>query len=356
MSFTYDMRRRTESHTKKPSGGRPTPRRLFSFDTLKKEKSDGSSDTSGLTRSGTIFPEGSILESEEDPFADTKGWTEKPLVTSPVLEETLPTVETPPPLDLSKPGSVYTSSDAPGGPPLSPSRQRWNTIRTHVLPSISSIESAPIPSPDTLSIPTRPSTPKLPRFGYKRAFRQVVDNVQTQQVGEHKRFAEAIRTACWDARFGEAVHHSKPEREGTLGTVGSSLHLPFMASTTSLQIATSASGSTIQGTNRSGGMRRPQSTQSLAQASRAVPTVTHISRVLSSFSTSLSRPQQLPHENLVLATLLLPFIDPSDGMQVDMEQVNAVETFEYATRTWKALSNEVRSILNLCIPRAELLA
>ncbi|KAJ3556564.1 hypothetical protein NM688_g1961 [Phlebia brevispora] len=340
------MRRRPEPPNKKPSGSRPAPRRLFSFDALKKEKAGGDdarSETPVQRRSRTIISEGSVLESVENPFTDSKGWTEKQLVDSPVFDETtLPEIQTPPPLDLNKPNPVPPAPEGLAAPPLSPSRRRWDTVRLHVLPSVSSVESIPIqsPPPEVSSFPTRPSTPKLPRFGYRKAFRQVVENVQTQQASEHKRLAEAIRLACWNARFGDTTQHPKPEREGTLGTVGSSLHLPFMSSTTSLPMAPSSSGSTIQGANKSGGLRRPQSTQSLAQSIRKVPTVTHLTRVLSSFSTSLTKSQYLPHENLILSTLLLPFLESGESTQVDVEQVNAVETFEYAVRTWKASSNE----------------
>lgn len=338
------MSKRPETSTKKPSGGRPLPRRLFSIDSLKKDRSntgDSARRIPSHSRSRTALLEKSV---EEDPFedSDATAWTEKPLVASPILENEPPSliVEDPTPLDINNPSPAF-SSDAAFAPPPSPSRRRWDTLRLHVLPSASSsVISVPLPSPpsDSSSIPTRPSTPKLPRFGYKKAFRQVVENVQTQQAGEHKRFTEAIRAACWNARFGEAMHHTKPEREGTLG---SSLHLPFMASTASLQMPLSSSASTIQATNRSGGLKRPQSIQSLAQTGRIAPTVTHITRVLSSFSTAANRPQTLPHENLVLSALLLPFLDPREGTQVDMEQATAVEAFEYAVRTWKASSNEV---------------
>ncbi len=346
------MSKRAEPPAKKPSGGRPIPRRLFSIDSLRKEKSTSNTASTVSQSSSQNGPlptvtEKATTQSADDPFSDPTNWTEKPLVSSPPLDEQHDSVSIRTltlSLDQTTPRPF---SDASLGPPPSPSRRRWDTIRSHVLPSINSTDD-PLLSPpaDKPSLPTRPSTPKLHRF-QKKGLRQVVDTVTTnQQVqrNEHQRFAEAIRKACWSARFGETLHQVKHEREGTLNTVGSTLHLPFMASTTSLQVSSSSSSSTIQATGKSGGLRRPQSVQSLAFAGRIAPSVTHIVRVLSSFATSAEKTNTLPHEPLVLSALLLPFLSPREGTQIELEQTTALEIFEYIVQTWQAQSREVNNL------------
>ena len=156
-------------------------------------------------------------------------WTEKEIVPSPddvpQTRDPEPAVkiQAPRPIKFASSRSSLASSDLGLQAPPTPGRRRWDTIRHHVLPGTSSSsDSVPTSPPsETSSIPTRPSTPKLPRFGYKKAFRQVVENVQTQQAGESKRFAEAIRVACWNARFtasARVVHSS--EVVGVAGTPG----------------------------------------------------------------------------------------------------------------------------------------
>lgn len=290
-----------------------------------------------------------ILELPDRPSLDDS-WTEKGLVTSPDQENTkIPTSTTnssgsnirPAPLDLEEPGSILSASEDTvlGGPPSSPSKRRWDTIRHHVIPSdTSSVESVP----DIPAVPPRPSTPKLYRFGQKKAFRQVVETAQTQHVGETKRFSEAVQRACWECRFGETTPLPKPEREPTLGAVGSSLHLPFMMSNTTLQTPSSSNASVNQISNRIGGLKRPQSIQSLAQSSRIPTPIARIARALTS-TTSFNRPRDLPHERLILSTLLLPFLCPHPDSQTENEHATAVETFEYIVRTWKAISVEASS-------------
>lgn len=159
-------------------------------------------------------------------------------------------------------------------------------------------------------------------------------------MGETKRFADAIRRACLECRFGEVSPLAKPEREPTLGAVGSSLHLPFTMSTTSLQTQSSTAMAMQQAMSRVGGLKRPQSMQSLAQSGRVPAPISRIARALAS-TMSLNRPTYIPHELLVLSTLLTLFLFPQSGSQAENEQATAVETFEYIVRTWKASSAEV---------------
>ena len=237
---------------KRPTGGRPLPKRLFSFESLRKDKSVPEPDVSsnprdfGNSTSTLRLVEKPILELGEDPFADTSGWTEKPLVSSPEAKEardpfssSAPQKTKPQPLDLEspKPNSIQSLvDDATPKAPVSPGRRRWDTIRTHVLPSGSiRAETPPLPeqSRDIQSpipfngLPARPSTPKGYRFGQKRAMRQVVDEVRAGH--QTRKLQEDIRRACWTVRFGELPVAPRPEREPSQSTVGSSLHLPFMS-------------------------------------------------------------------------------------------------------------------------------
>lgn len=304
---------------------------------------DLASDVSTFT-SQTPLSEKPIPELAESHVIEDRPWTEEPLVTSPEPQddasEYIPAMQSkkskptlrPAPLDFDKDAD---SASITSTIPTSPSKRRWETIRHHVLPSISSsIDS----TPDAVVIPPRPSTPKAYKFGQKKAFRQVVETAQTQQQGESRRFAEAIRLACWEVRFGEIVQPMKAEREPTLG---SALHLPFALSTTSLP--TSSAASILTAGARIHGLRRPPSISSITSSTRPLPSITHLARALTS-TMSFNRPHELPHEKLVLSTLLIPFLSPLPGLSPDIEQATAVETFEYAIRTWKSSASEVRGI------------
>ena len=92
------MPRRTDAPIKKPTGGRPVPRRLFSLDAFRKEKTtEVPSESSDNGRSNTVLSDETVAESPQDTFTEGAGWTEKPMVTSPVLSvEPIPrTTETP---------------------------------------------------------------------------------------------------------------------------------------------------------------------------------------------------------------------------------------------------------------------
>ncbi|KAI0087407.1 hypothetical protein BDY19DRAFT_893157 [Irpex rosettiformis] len=338
------MRHRQESTKKRPSGGRPVPRRLFSFDSLRKEKSniegeDFASDVSTST-SQTPLSEKPILELPDSQNVEDKHWTETPFVASPEPQDeangyvsavraykSKPTLR-PAPLDFDKDSTTADNASITSAALASPSKRRWDTVRHHVLPSISSsIDSAS----DILAFPPRPSTPKGYKFGQKKAFRQVVETAQTQQQGESKRFAEAIRLACWEVRFGETPQQVKAE-----STLGSTLHLPFALSTASLP--TNSAASILATGTRVHGLRRPPSISSVIPSAREPPSITRLARALTS-SMSFNRPQDLPHEKLVLSTLLIPFLSPLPGTTLEIEQATAVETFEYAIRTWKPHSS-----------------
>ncbi|EKM57985.1 uncharacterized protein PHACADRAFT_139496 [Phanerochaete carnosa HHB-10118-sp] len=346
------------SDAKKPSGGRPTPKRLWSLDHLRRDRSSSGSGTDEADIQADKNPfrarqaEKTILEHLDDPFIDQAQYSGRELVTSPELLDGPESVFrlsaskiAPPALDLGRSGAVASG----GLPPPSPSRRRWETIRHHVMPPASS------PPPDSSSTPDRPSTPKLGLFTNRKAFQKVVETAQTQSHLDSRRLSDALWKACWAAHV---PHKPRPEREGTLGalgnlgnvnlpSMGSSLHLPFMTSTTSLQIPGTATSSLISFPNslKNNAIRRPQSTTSLATAAGPVSAVSKLVQALASTS-SANRPRQLPHESFVLSALLMPFTKIGHSSQ-DEEQSVAVETFESIHRSWAAPT--VQAELERCI-------
>ena len=376
------------SGTKKPSGGRPNPRRLFS---KQRTPSASESDTASVasdkshwrkqsSASTNLLALSEKTEAGIDPFGDEGDslWTGQSMVQSPVEELDEPFGEDDDALTPRPPKTPATARPDPrharaniphlnlGGTliaathgddvPPSPSRRRWDTIRSAVMPSSSSTRSAtppPMPSatgslPDTPStaVPGRPSTPRGYRFGQKRSMRHVVEQVRDVAHDEGRRLAEEIRKACMMVRFGDVSARTQKPEAIAHNTLGSTLHLPFLQSASSsvnASTTTVGSASTAHHTRQmTGGGRRPQSVMSVGTGGRAAPTVTHIARALTS-STSINRPKALPCETQVLAALLVPFIGPHSNEQVGVEQQTAVETFEYAIRTWKASTSEVRA-------------
>ncbi|KAI0763460.1 hypothetical protein BD413DRAFT_484122 [Trametes elegans] len=176
--------------------------------------------------------------------------------------------------------------------------------------------------------------------------RQVVDQARDVAHDETRRLTEEIRRACFSVRFGELPIRKAEREPSAQNTLGSTLHLPFLASASSTvnMGASRIAGHARQATG--GGLKRPQSVVSLGAAAHAAPTIMHIARVLTS-STSVNRPQTLPYETQVLSSLLVPFLGPHGNEQVGAEQNLAVETFEYVIRTWKAPSSEAE--LDRCI-------
>ncbi|GJE94860.1 hypothetical protein PsYK624_110360 [Phanerochaete sordida] len=354
---------RSDTPSKKPAGGRPTPKRLWSLDHLRRDRSSSGTDEEVKADKNPFRSrqtEKTILEHSDDPFSDRAQYTDGELVTSPEIQDgrehkfrLSASKIVPPALDLGKPGAMASE----GLPPPSPSKRRWDTIRHHVIaPTVSS------PPPEAPAAPERPSTPKLPRFANKKTFQRVVETAQTQSHFESKRFSDALWRACWAAHVPEASYRARPEREGTLGalgnlgnlgnvglgSMGSSLHLPFMASTTSLQTPGTAGSSLINFPNsfKSNALRRPQSMASLATVAAGTTTVSRIIQVLTSAG-SANRPRQLPYEAFVLSALLTPFFAKTAHPNVEDEQGIAVETFEFIHKAFAAPT--VQAELDRCI-------
>ena len=83
------------SGTKKPNGGKQLPRRLFSIESLKKQRSNSEDSLSSgaahfraqSSGSSNLLTLSEKIEEGIDPFGDGSGWTDKVVVQSPVDEE-----------------------------------------------------------------------------------------------------------------------------------------------------------------------------------------------------------------------------------------------------------------------------
>lgn len=347
------------AHTpKKPSGGRPLPKRLFSFDALRKQASGHDSDVPSVNESTLRLVEKPSLD-DVGPLATGTSWLEKEPQSSPT-EEFPPSRKTPPPSrdrfrarrQGSKPAPVDSalanSTDnkgegSAGKTPLSPSRHRWDTLRRHVLPSQDSLsETPPVPSTpsDTASIvssvgPSRPSTPKPSRFGVgRKGMRQVVEEARVADVS--RKVVEEIRNACWAIRFGPiAQTATRMERETSQSSNPTLRNMPFLGSTASLPFGSNASTSNLSG-GQKGGLRQRASVQSFAS------TATPLSQLVMLLTRLEQRNSALPIENEVLSALLVPFLSPERFPQCEAEQGLAVEAFEFVIKGPRASATRVR--------------
>ena len=402
-----------DERKKRPSGGQPFAKRLFSLDLNKSSKraesqatlaaaekssldesQPGSSDVPhnsrprvpGLSKrldfSFMEKPRASIDEGQ-DPFSDSPssatsrggigGWGGGRMMDSPDSASAEDRSFSPQSSTTNLPGrvTVEKSSTASSGwrrprkkpsmlsarseaysesneEPSSPSKLRWDHVRQHVLPTNAALRPPPpIASSSIFTPPSRPGTPtKQFRIG-KLGFKQVVEHIQEVSGDQSERFAKDVWDACWMARFGEQ-RAQKPEREVTPGA----FNLTFMSNASvpgihGLGNSSTASLSTTMLNKR--GLRRPPSMQSLASSSHSTPTVLTLSSVLSRYS-SLSATSQdyvdtLPHEAHVLSTLLIQFLNPVNGSQIDAERIIAIEAFEVSVKSWRADSNAVSHLL-----------
>ena len=393
----------SRSHTpKKPSGGRPNVRRLFSKDTFTSQRNPevgGSSrqDATNVKQKMSmpnlgvgarrhqppldILTEGMLTTNERN----NRPWLSREMADSPGSASTEGLVnESPASKANSLPASdselahgsdSASASSARRGkptpvyvppreqiispPPSSTPRARWATIRRAYLPSSTSsiattVESdglprvtSPTPSFQSFSqinIPgARPSTPKpsrLARFGFKHVV------VEAREAADDltRKFAEDIRRACWSARFGD-MKPSKPEREATQPTLGSALHLPFMSSA-SLPLTGNASMPNFHGPNSSRQqLRRPPSTMTLSSQASRSPELAGLQTVIVRYASVSNNKETtyifLPHEKEVLSVLLISFLSQSTGRIADEERRLSLEIFETIVKTWRSKDVEV---------------
>ncbi|KAG1747373.1 hypothetical protein EDB19DRAFT_2023164 [Suillus lakei] len=224
-------------------------------------------------------------------------------------------------------------SDSGNAPSRTPSKVRWEQLRQHVLAAPRPV-SPPLPARIAQG-PSRPQTPKPSRFP-RLGFRHVVEHAREAAVDESRRFAEELLQICWSFRVSDPLRQSKNERDGPLGTVGSSLHLPFVSSTTLNSFATGSTMVQTQTTQKGLNIKRPPSTVSGGQNSSLVMTLHEtILRYASKGS------NYLPHETLVLSALLTPFLSSENNQNVDDDRWTSIEAFEAAVQTWQATTDDV---------------
>ena len=304
-----------------------TPRRLFSFDSVKSNNSSRRSSPDQETNRNFQFPSNAQEGDSETNFFGADHPGQDTLVEEPTSDVS-PAVASSSytgrarsstrlghatPTSTSSRSSSSTLDNAPSVP-LTVTRARWENLRQHVLPGrvrpssplqkqTSSQASLPRPSANS-STPTKPSG--LSRLG----FRQVVD--LTRDVGDDTRkFGKEILKACAAARYGE-VSRSTRDRDGQLSTIS------------------------LSGTNTSGRKSDyfPQSIASLTSASGSttMPSLKPLYQVLIFHSRLLPETGRtpLPHESQVLGTLLCPFLTPSKYpiVKEEEEKATAVEAFE----------------------------
>ncbi|KAL0573630.1 hypothetical protein V5O48_008326 [Marasmius crinis-equi] len=243
--------------------------------------------------------------------------------------------------------STVDTHDTPPTP--SSSTTRWNSIRQHVLPSqnhsVDESQSGHQPSPSSSTwnlVPPRSQTPKPSRLAQRLGFRQVVEQAKEAVEDDTRKFDMEIKRACWNIRgVPESVVPAKPNIHTTMG---STLHLPFLSSTSLATVATTT-GSTAPTSQyaKKGDLRRPPSLQLLADKGRSVGSVASLHQVLSfyaSLAVNGGIATRLPSESLVLSTLTYPFLTYGrSGMEE--EKGIALQAFDLIFRTWHPLDEVI---------------
>lgn len=375
----------TSRHSaKKPSGGRPNVRKLLSKGSLgslssfvkpdsDNEQLSGPSSTVGSRKAtgnqGSTVPSlGVINEKESSP------WLSGEFASSPRLDkgegEILclndekngngirivrtenPTSTHSNPEKIRTPTSAFHDSDASDSgsqPPASPSSARWKSLRHHILPE-AQITSTPNPSvtsfPQFSSPASTPSSQTTPltrpsRLATRFGFRQVV--VETQHVADQttRRFADEIQKACWEVRYTDS-RSVKPEREATQpSTLSSTLHLPFMSSTSLPLTNTSISNLSAPSTLKNALRGQPSVANLSGQAGNRLQALTNLQGIIMRFAAVQDSvvSKLLPHEPDVLSVLLVPFLRQTVEQIVEDERRLSLQLFESVLTTWRPSSD-----------------
>ncbi|KAF9010224.1 hypothetical protein BDQ17DRAFT_1235125 [Cyathus striatus] len=218
----------------------------------------------------------------------------------------------------------------------SKSKARWEHLRQHVLPS----SEHPSETPPTLSQPpsassrdisfSRPSTPKISRFP-RLGFRHIVEHAR--EVGDSRKFGEEVLKACWAARYPDVL---KGKVDKDQATIGSALYLPFM-STTSITTTSVSSTHGVPSTKKNDFRAVQASQPSLAAGLRSTPSLRYLHQIIDHHANIIGDAGTFtvfPYENQVLSTLLFPFLSPQMVLQLEEEQILAVQLFDLISRTW----------------------
>ncbi|THV08472.1 hypothetical protein K435DRAFT_12048 [Dendrothele bispora CBS 962.96] len=388
-----------------------TPRRLFTFDSVKPSRrstsesavtgeSSSSSRKHGRDHSRARAPTLNQVSEENERWV-SNDLTASPKSTTP--EPSLDTRKQPRPPKSPKPRPLpplltdITISQPDNLAPLpSPSAVRWNTIRQHVRKKhsgqsqTSSSSHSASTSTSTLNAlnaqaqshgRTTP-TPKPSRLAQRLGFRNVVEQIQRETTSgtsttthsgyvyvnpaeeARKIFATELQRACVAARYvehgtgqsnhlysnfkGETnktnninTHRAQNTHNHTLSGSTLSLPLPFMSSTSLAQ----DSSSQAQGHTTNVHSHNRQQSQSENTGPRVMGSLKPLYQVLLQHSQRVSATSlpsaHLPVENLVLSTLLVPFLRPGRGKEdepalkdEEQEQWFAIEAFDVIVKTW----------------------
>ncbi|KAG6856950.1 hypothetical protein H0H87_011936 [Tephrocybe sp. NHM501043] len=309
-----------------PSDSKKKPRRLLSFDALTRS-SPLSSEPSPPLKPTSLQQ---IIDNES--AVETTGSTGTTW-TGIDLHETFhgsSLASSPVPELKRKPTALqFTRSATPDvTTSVSTSRARWDSLRQHVLPipvrpATPPVQIAPVGFAQTVP-PPRSQTPvqkpsRLARLG----FRHIVEHAR--EIDDTRKYAQEFERVCWSIRMGES---QKVKVDNSVG--GSSLHLAFMSNTS----LAPGDPSTVDSHLKRHETHRPQSAHPPTMAYRILPSVRPLYQLLLHHAASKALPTSLPHESLVLSTLLTPFLTIEHGAQIEEERSVAIEAFEMITRSW----------------------
>ena len=343
---------------KRPAGARTRPIRLFSLDSGRRSKRNLAEVTSVSVDNGQGSSQGrSHISStptqnanEELLAKDRVQWSDGPMAESPLqtigddFGSSTTRIPTPPVAKKSFSSRFSQEMRRPSisslgdqlsdhtdlAPTRAPSKVRWEQLRQHVVQSTPSLPASPAPSLQTLHPASLiPSTPKSSRFA-RLGLRQVVDHVREAVVDDFRMLADDILKICWFPRLPDV--RDRTERELSILTVGPSPCPPFV-SNSSIGITTSLVHPSDD----------PQLPVSTLLIKRNVAQVLELHETILRYASRNA--SYLPHEHLVHATLLKPFLPDQAKHWTEGELCTAVEAFETAVKLWRPESAEVSFIL-----------
>ena len=315
-----------------------TPRRLFSFDSIRSNSSSrrSSSDQEATRKFRSPLNPNVQEGNNETNFFGGVTFVEEPgsYINPAIISSShtgrgrsttgqergthSPTTHTPTP--ISSRSSTSTTPDIVPSVPLVATKARWENLRQHVLPGrvrpSSPLQNQTLSQASLSRLSASSSTPKP--SGFSRRLRNVMDI--TREVDDNTRkFGKEILKACSAVRFAEVSRLTK-DRNGQLSTVS-------LSETTTTALAGRKSD------------YFPQSIASLTSASGSVttPSLKSLYQVLIYHRPSPEKGQTpLPHESHVLGTLLFPFLTPSKYpiVKAEEEKATAVEAFESILKNW----------------------
>ncbi|KAJ3746695.1 hypothetical protein DFH05DRAFT_1395192 [Lentinula detonsa] len=330
---------------------RRTPRRLFSFDSVKSSSTRRSSSEATPYNIDRKPSKGSLhtitsVQAEGDGNWALPGITESPRATTP--RPTTPFSEREkrkgprPALPPVVVDATARSVTPDGLPPPSPSSIRWNSLRQHVLPPSKSSHSQHTSSASLTSISTQAATAsrtghakQSSKFVQRLGFRNVVDQVKQVMVDEIQQFAHDIQRACMAAHHVELQPPVKSRIDPLHNAVGSTLSLPFISSS-SLAVG-GGGGSTNQ--SRSD-LRQPSMTSSIPTG-RVRPLYQTLINYAGPFSDGSSPLPHLPLESLVMSTLLIPFLTTDSASAMEEDRWLSIEAFQIILKTWNPTTETV---------------